>query len=64
MPATTWATAHESVVATLRDLIRIPSVNPPSPDTPDGETRVARYLEQRLVRLGLRPEVIEPVPGR
>ncbi|HUP55422.1 MAG TPA: M20/M25/M40 family metallo-hydrolase [Methylomirabilota bacterium] len=64
MPATTWAAAHESVVATLRDLIRMPSVNPPSPDAPDGETRVARYLEQRLVRLGLRPEVIEPVPGR
>ncbi len=64
VPATTWAAAHESLVATLRDLIRIPSVNPPPPDAPDGETRVARYLEERLTRLGLRPEVIEPVPGR
>jgi acetylornithine deacetylase/succinyl-diaminopimelate desuccinylase-like protein len=64
VPATTWAAAHESLVATLRDLIRIPSINPPPPDTPDGETRVARYLEERLTRLGLRPEVLEPVPGR
>jgi acetylornithine deacetylase/succinyl-diaminopimelate desuccinylase-like protein len=64
VPATTWAAAHESLVATLRDLIRFPSINPPPPDTPDGETRVARYLEERLTRLGLRPEVLEPVPGR
>jgi acetylornithine deacetylase/succinyl-diaminopimelate desuccinylase-like protein len=62
--AATWAAAHESLVATLRDLIRIPSVNPPAPDAPDGETRVARYLESRLTALGLRPEVVEPVPGR
>jgi acetylornithine deacetylase/succinyl-diaminopimelate desuccinylase-like protein len=64
VPATTWAAAHESLVATLQDLIRIPSVNPPPPDSPDGETRVARYIEGRLTRLGLRPEVIEPAPGR
>ena len=59
-----WARAHETVVSTLRDLIRIPSVNPPDPDAPDAETRVARYLEARLRRLGLEPEVVEPVPGR
>ena len=64
VPATAWATAHESLVVTLQDLIRIPSVNPPPPDAPDGETRVARYLEERLTRLGLRPEFLEPVPGR
>jgi acetylornithine deacetylase/succinyl-diaminopimelate desuccinylase-like protein len=64
VPATTWAAAHESLVATLRDLIRIPSVNPPPSDAPDGETRVAHYLEDRLTGLGLRPEVLEPVPGR
>jgi acetylornithine deacetylase/succinyl-diaminopimelate desuccinylase-like protein len=60
----TWADAHDQLVATLRDLIRIPSVNPPPPDAPDGETRVARYLADRLTSLGLEPEVIEPVPGR
>jgi len=62
--ASTWAAAHDSLVATLRDLIRMPSVNPPQSDAPDGETRVARYLEDRLIGLGLKPEFIEPVPGR
>jgi len=60
----TWAEAHSELVATLRDLIRIPSVNPPPADAPDGETRVARYLADRLGSLGLEPEVIEPIPGR
>jgi acetylornithine deacetylase/succinyl-diaminopimelate desuccinylase-like protein len=64
VPASVWAGAHDSVVATLRDLIRIPSVNPPDPAAPDGETRVARYLEARLRDLGLKPEVVEPVAGR
>ncbi|HEY7700823.1 MAG TPA: M20/M25/M40 family metallo-hydrolase [Candidatus Limnocylindrales bacterium] len=59
-----WAIAHDRVVATLRDLIRIPSVNPPDPSLPDGETRAARYIEGYLRDLGLAPEVIEPVPGR
>jgi acetylornithine deacetylase/succinyl-diaminopimelate desuccinylase-like protein len=60
----TWAAAHESVVSTLRDLIRIPSINPPPADAPDGETRVARYLADRLTALGLDPEFVEPTPGR
>ena len=64
VPAATWAAAHEDVVATLRDLIRIPSIDPVPADAPDGETRVARYLEGRLRDLGLAPEVVEPVPGR
>ncbi len=64
VPATTWASAHDALVATLRDLIRIPSINPPPLDAPDGEMRVARYLADRLTGLGLRPEVVEPVPGR
>ena len=44
----TWDAAHADVVATLRDLIRIPSVNPVPADAPDGELRVARYLADRL----------------
>jgi acetylornithine deacetylase/succinyl-diaminopimelate desuccinylase-like protein len=64
VPATTWATAHEALVTTLQDLIRIPSVNPPPPETPDGELRVARYIADRLRGFGLRPEIVEPVPGR
>ena len=64
VPAARWEAAHETVVATLRDLIRIPSVNPPPTDAPDGETRAASYIADRLAGLGLRPEVVEPVPGR
>ena len=64
VPAADWAAAHESVVETLRALIRIPSVNPPAPGAPDGETRVARHIAGWLADLGLRPEVVEPVPGR
>ncbi|HEX6869074.1 MAG TPA: M20/M25/M40 family metallo-hydrolase [Candidatus Limnocylindrales bacterium] len=64
IPAATWEAAHEDLVTTLRDLIRIPSIDPVPADAPDGETRVARYLESRLRDLGLDPEVVEPVPGR
>jgi acetylornithine deacetylase/succinyl-diaminopimelate desuccinylase-like protein len=60
----TWETAHEDVLGTLRDLIRIPSVNPVPADAPDGELRAARYLADRLTALGLAPEIVEPVPGR
>ena len=59
-----WDRAHGQVVETLRDLIRIPSVNPPDPALPDGETRAARYIAGRLAAVGLAPEVVEPVPGR
>jgi acetylornithine deacetylase/succinyl-diaminopimelate desuccinylase-like protein len=64
VPAATWETAHAALVATVRDLIRIPSVNPVPADAPDGETRVARYLADRLSAIGLQPEIVEPVPGR
>jgi acetylornithine deacetylase/succinyl-diaminopimelate desuccinylase-like protein len=64
VPAADWAAAHHAVVDTLRDLIRIPSVNPPDPTAPNGETRVAQYLEWRLRAMGLDAEVVEPVPGR
>lgn len=64
LPAGTWELAHETLVATLRDLIRIPSINPPPSPGADGETRVARYLERRLRDIGLEPEVLETVPGR
>jgi acetylornithine deacetylase/succinyl-diaminopimelate desuccinylase-like protein len=59
-----WTAAHEELVATLRDLVRIPSVNPPPPEAPDGERRVAEYLAAALADVGLRPEVAESVPGR
>ena len=59
-----WDVATGALVETMRDLIRIPSVNPPTEDAPDGELRAARYLADALERAGLTPELIEPVPGR
>jgi acetylornithine deacetylase/succinyl-diaminopimelate desuccinylase-like protein len=56
------ARAHDELVATLRDLIRIPSVNPPDPAGP--ELRVAEYLAAALADAGVEHEVFEPFPGR
>ena len=61
---TTWTEAVDELVETLRTMIRIPSINPPSPDAPDGETRMARHLATLLEAAGLEPEIVEPVPGR
>jgi acetylornithine deacetylase/succinyl-diaminopimelate desuccinylase-like protein len=60
----TWDDATAWVVATLRDLIRIPSVNPPSPDAPDQELAGARHIAAILREMGLEPELAEPVAGR
>ena len=60
----TWADAHDTLIATLRDLIRIPSLNPPDPARPDQELVAARYIADQLVAEGLRPEIVEPDPGR
>jgi acetylornithine deacetylase/succinyl-diaminopimelate desuccinylase-like protein len=60
----TLAAAGDELVDTLRSLIRIPSVNPVPPDAPDGETRAARWIAGALEDAGLRPEVLEIVPGR
>ena len=64
LPASTWAAAHDRTVETLRQLIRIPSINPPPSPGADGESLVAAYLANRLRGLGLDPELLEPVPGR
>jgi acetylornithine deacetylase/succinyl-diaminopimelate desuccinylase-like protein len=61
---TTWSDAVDSVVATLQELIRIPSVNPPPPDAPDGELRAAQWIAGHLAASGLEPELVEPEPGR
>ncbi len=61
-----------SCVQHLRDLIRIPSVNPPDggPDVAAGrdpigqETVAARYCAEVLGGAGIDAEVIETVPGR
>ena len=59
-----WRRASDRLVETLRELIRIPSVNPPPPDAPDGELIAARYVAGILEAAGLQPEIVEPVPGR
>jgi acetylornithine deacetylase/succinyl-diaminopimelate desuccinylase-like protein len=64
LPTATLAAAGDELVETLRALIRIPSVNPPPADAPDGETRAARWIADALADAGLRPEVLELVAGR
>ena len=59
-----WPAAHDRLVATLRDLIRIPSVNPPDPAGATGELDAAQYLAGALDEVGVPAEVFEPVPGR
>jgi acetylornithine deacetylase/succinyl-diaminopimelate desuccinylase-like protein len=57
-----WAIAHDRLVESLRDLIRIPSINPPDPAGP--ELDAARYLAAALRDAGISATVYEPVPGR
>jgi acetylornithine deacetylase/succinyl-diaminopimelate desuccinylase-like protein len=59
-----WERAGGELVETLRELIRIPSINPPPADADDGELRVANWIAAFLTDAGLEPEVFEPVPGR
>ena len=57
-------TELDELVELLRSLIRIPSVNPQLPEAPDGELRVARFLEGMLAAEGIPSTVVEPFPGR
>jgi acetylornithine deacetylase/succinyl-diaminopimelate desuccinylase-like protein len=56
--------AQEELLGTLRGLIRIPSVNPPPADAPDGELRAARWIAESLEDAGIPAEVHLSVPGR
>lgn len=62
LDSVTWDAAHEQLIAFLRDLVRIPSINPPDPPGP--ETQAALRIAAELRTEGLDPEIIEPVPGR
>lgn len=56
---------EEEAVAFTADLIRFESVNTGDPATiGDGETRAARYVQERLAEVGIAAEFVEPVPGR
>jgi acetylornithine deacetylase/succinyl-diaminopimelate desuccinylase-like protein len=59
-----WDAATEILVEDVRALIRIPSINPPSPNAADGELAAARWIGARLEQAGLSPEIVEPEPGR
>jgi acetylornithine deacetylase/succinyl-diaminopimelate desuccinylase-like protein len=59
-----WDRRHAALIETLRGLIRIPSINPPPIDAPDGELRAAEWIADELRDAGLVPEVVEPYPGR
>ncbi len=58
----TWAAAHDRLIAFLRDLIQIPSINPPDPPGP--ELAASLRIADELRATGLAPEVMEPFPGR
>jgi acetylornithine deacetylase/succinyl-diaminopimelate desuccinylase-like protein len=62
--ADTWQRAGDDLVEALRDLIRIPSVNPPQEHAPDGELHAARRIAQALGDAGIPSEIHEAVPGR
>jgi acetylornithine deacetylase/succinyl-diaminopimelate desuccinylase-like protein len=59
-----WKRAGDELVENLQALIRIPSVNPPAADAPDGELRAAQWIASSLAEAGLVPEIHEPVAGR
>lgn len=54
-----WDRAHVELVESLRALIRTPTVNPPG-----DEIAAARLVADVLAEAGLRPDVVEPSPGR
>jgi len=60
--AEAWSQAHDDHVKLLRDLIRIPSINPPNPPGP--ELDAANHIAGVLAAAGLAPQVFEPFPGR
>ncbi|HEX5589985.1 MAG TPA: M20/M25/M40 family metallo-hydrolase, partial [Candidatus Limnocylindrales bacterium] len=62
LPPSRWAASHDRLVETLRELIRIPSVNPPAPAGP--ELDAARAIARHLEASGIPARVHEPFPGR
>jgi acetylornithine deacetylase/succinyl-diaminopimelate desuccinylase-like protein len=61
----------DACIAHLRDLIRIPSINPPGleegaagRDSIGAETEAARYCAEVLAAAGIESEIFEAIPGR
>jgi acetylornithine deacetylase/succinyl-diaminopimelate desuccinylase-like protein len=66
-----WDAATDACVEHLRELIRIPSVNPPGDaaaagggDSSGAETAAAAYCAEVLTGAGIAAQVLEAVPGR
>ena len=56
---------RDSVLGLLRELVRIPSVNPTlAPDCPEGEAAVAEFARQWLEEAGVEAWLEEAAPGR
>ena len=64
LDARTWQHASDRLAETTRELIRIPSINPPAPEAPDLELVAANHIADLLRDAGLVPEVLEAEPGR
>jgi acetylornithine deacetylase/succinyl-diaminopimelate desuccinylase-like protein len=62
--ASEWQRAGDDLIATLRELIRIPSINPPPDEAPDRELAAAKWIAASLDDAGIVPEVFAPVAGR
>jgi acetylornithine deacetylase/succinyl-diaminopimelate desuccinylase-like protein len=58
-PAPDFEAAHAELVATLKDLIRINTVNPPG-----NESKAANFLRDILARDGITSEILEKDAGR
>jgi acetylornithine deacetylase len=58
------ASSDDPVIACLRDLVAIDSVNPSLSPGARGEADVARRIASELEAIGLRVEVTEAMPGR
>jgi acetylornithine deacetylase/succinyl-diaminopimelate desuccinylase-like protein len=64
VPQEHWGHAHERLVRTLQELIRIPSINPPDSAAPAAETEAARFIAAVLEGAEIPATIHEPVPGR
>jgi acetylornithine deacetylase/succinyl-diaminopimelate desuccinylase-like protein len=71
MPALKAELDIDACIGYLRDLIRIPSVNPPGTadgaagrDSVGAETKAARFCAEVLAGAGIESEIVESVPGR
>jgi acetylornithine deacetylase/succinyl-diaminopimelate desuccinylase-like protein len=54
-----WEAVHEELVRTVRELITLPTINPPG-----NESLAAAWIQRNLASVGVRSRIVEPAPGR